>query len=93
MAQLFGNRLLIQCDDMKEQVGRIIMPNQHSERSRTAQVIAVGDRVENYMVGDKVLISWHIGTHIHLPGQELFGITVDEDKTRIVRDEEILMKL
>lgn len=90
---LFGDRLLLLCDAMAEKVGSIIMPKQHSERSRTATVVATGDRVVNYMVGDRVLLSWYTGVHIHLPGQEFFGIPVDEDRHRIVREEEVLAKL
>lgn len=93
MPELYGDRLLVLCDEMVDKVGSIIMPNQHSERSRTAKVIAVGNKVEHYVPGDSILLSWYTGVHIHLPGKELFGTRVDEDRHRIVREEEILMKL
>jgi co-chaperonin GroES (HSP10) len=91
--ELFGTRLLILCDEMVEKIGRIIVPEKHSERSRTAVVVACGDRVENYQTGDKILLSWYTGVHLHLPGAELFGVPVDEDRHRLVREDEILGKL
>jgi co-chaperonin GroES (HSP10) len=90
---LYGSRLLILCDEMAEKVGRIFVADKHSERSRTATVVAVGDEVKNYQVGDKVLLSWYTGVHLHLIDKELFGIPVDEDKHRLVMEGEILGKL
>jgi len=90
---LYGNRLLLWCDDLEQKVGSIIVAQQHSERSRTATVVAVGDGVENYRPGDKVLLSWYTGVHLHLLGKELFGQPVDEDRHRIVREDELLGKL
>ena len=91
--EIFGNRLLLLCDELSDKIGSIIMPGKHSERSRTATVLAVGDKVENYKVGHTVLISWYTGVHLHLVGKELFDTPVDEDRHRIVRDEEILGRL
>ena len=90
---LYGSRILILCDDMAEKVGRIFVADKHSERSRTAKVLAIGDKVENYAVGDKILLSWYTGVHLHLIDKELFGIPVDEDKHRLVMEGEILGKL
>ena len=91
---LFGNRILLLCDAISEKkIGSIIIPEGRSERSRTAVVIAIGDGVINYRVGDSVLVSWYTGVHIHLDGKDLFGVPVDEDRHRIVRDEEILGRL
>ena len=91
---LFGNRILLLCDAISEKkIGSIIIPEGRSERSRTAVVVAVGDNVFNYHAGDSVLVSWYTGIHIHLDGKDLFGVPVDEDRHRIVRDEEILGRL
>ena len=91
---LFGNKILILCDAISEKkIGSIIIPEGRSERSRTAVVVAVGDSVKNYVPGDTVLLSWYTGVHLHLDGKDLFGVPVDEDRHRIVRDEEILGRL
>jgi len=103
---LYGSRILILCDDMAEKVGRIFVADKHSERSRTATIIATGDGIRKtrtkwwhlwktpiFKVGDKVLLSWYTGVHLHLIDKELFGIPVDEDKHRLVMEGEILGKL
>jgi co-chaperonin GroES (HSP10) len=92
--ELFGHRILILCDAVSERkIGSIILADQHSERSRTATVVTVGDKVTNYAAGDKVLLSWYTGVHLHLIGEELFGSVVDEDRHRLVMEDELLGKL
>ena len=91
--EIYGSKLLIYCDEMVNQVGRIIMPEKHSERSRTATVVLAGDNVKNFAVGDRVLISWYTGVHTHLVGKFIGGVEVDEDRHRFVREEEILAKI
>jgi co-chaperonin GroES (HSP10) len=91
---LFGRRVLLLLDAIAERkIGSIILAEKHSERSRTATVVAVGNDVTEYRAGDRVLLSWYTGVHLHLIGEELFGVPVDEDRHRIVRDEEILGRL
>ena len=91
---LFGNRLLLLCDAVEERkIGSVYVAEKHSERSRPATVVAVGNEAKHYAVGDRVLISWYTGVHLHLVGESLFDVPVDEDRHRIVRDEEILGKL
>ena len=91
--EVYGSRLLVLCDEMNEKVGSIIMPGKHAERSRTARVLSVGDKVEHYQAGDKILISWYTGVHLHLPGHNLFDIPVDEDRHRMIMESEILGKI
>lgn len=91
---LYGPRILLRCDPVEEtKVGRIIIQEKHSERTRFATIIAIGDDVKNYVPGDRVLISWYTGSHVHIIGGELFGNKNDEDLDRFVSESEILAKV
>ena len=91
---LYGPRILLRCEPAEEiKVGRIVIPDKHSERTRLAEVIAIGDDVKNYVPGDKVMISWYTGSHVHIVGGELFGKPNDEDLDRFVSESEILAKV
>jgi co-chaperonin GroES (HSP10) len=74
-------------------VGRIIVSDKHSERTRFADVVAVGDGVKNYKPGDKIMISWYTGSHVHILEDDLFGNKPDEDLDRFVMESEILGKV
>ena len=92
--ELFGKRLLIRCEPVEERkVGRIIVADKHSERTRFANVVAVGNEVMDYHPGDKVMISWYTGSHIHIMEEDLFGNKPDEDLDRLVMEAEILGKV
>ena len=91
---LYGKRILVFCDAVAERkVGSIILADKHAERSRIATILAVGDEVKNYYVGDRVLLSWYTGVHLHVFGDTLFGTEVDEDRHRLVNEDEILAKI
>lgn len=104
--ELYGKRILILCDAVEERkIGSIIIADKHAERSRVATVLAVGDKVKHpgkwwqfwikphYKTGDRVLISWYTGVHLHVIGEKIFGQEVDEDKHRFVMEDEILSKI
>ena len=92
----WGDRIYLILDEPVKSVGGILMPERHSERSRTATVAAVGDgtsKVEGlprWTVGDKVLISYYTGVFLHLPD---FAFRGKEDLHRIVKEDEILAKI
>jgi co-chaperonin GroES (HSP10) len=86
----WGDRIYLILDEMQESVGLIKLPERHSERSRIATVSAVGEAVKHFAVGDKVLISYYTGVFIHLPD---LAFRAQEDRHRIVREDEILAKL
>lgn len=91
---LKDDRMFIILNKVEEKkIGRIVIPDQHSERSRIGVVMGCGPDVTKYMIGDKVLISWYTGTRIHLDGAELYGQPVDEDSFRIMRECEILSQV
>lgn len=92
--ELYGKRILILCDAIEERkIGSIIISDKHAERSRVATIVAVGDKVVNYQEGDRVLLSWYTGVHIHVFGDTLFGVEVDEDRHRLVNEDELLGKI
>jgi len=91
---MFDDRLFVILDEVQEKkIGSIIVPDNHSERSRTGIVMDVGPGVKDYEAGDKVLVSWYTGTRVHLDGETMFGKSVQEDSFRVVREGEILGKV
>lgn len=92
--KLNGRRYLVEYDKFQEKVGSIIMPENASERSRLATVLAVGfageDEPELFCKpGDRILLNWYDGKRIHLPGRELYGSQVDEERHRIIDEAEV----
>lgn len=71
----------------------VAIPENHSERSRIGVIKQVGESVTKYVPGDKVLLSVYAGVRIHLIGREIDGEPIDEDRHRIIRQEEILCVL
>ena len=91
--KLYGDRVYAIFKPIEEsKVGVIIVPDKHSERSRLATIMAIGEEVINYDVGDTILVSTYTGVRLHLVGKELFGEKVNEETHRILREEEILAK-
>jgi co-chaperonin GroES (HSP10) len=101
--KVYGDRVVVVLDEMAEftvykdpSTGRVFkMTNadEHSERTRFATVMAVGDNPETqsrFKVGDRIIMSWHGGTRLHFLDKTVYGRMWSEDLLRIVRDEEIL---
>ena len=99
----YGDRLVIVLDDLAAdsvykdpttgRVFRLKNADEHSERTRFATVMAVGDDQEmvvRFKPGDRVIVSWHCGVRIHLLDKTIYGRVWPEDLLRIVRMEEIL---
>lgn len=87
-----GNKLYIILEPVKENVstGGIALPDNHSEMLRIATIKGIGDRVEGDLkVGDKVLVSYHVGTVLDSPIILKSGIG---DTHRIVTSSEIWFK-
>lgn len=101
----YGDRLVVVYDDFvdtivhKDKLGRefsMKAPDSHAERTRAATVMSVGDdpyTTERFRVGDRLLLSWHSGTRLHLLDKIIYGRTWPEDLLRVIRVEEILVKL
>ena len=89
--KLFGRRIYAVLNPVGEkQVGSIVIPGMHSELTRLATIKAVGEKVENFKVGDQVLISYHSGVVIQ-PVED--GFTPSNDIFRILTEDEILAKI
>lgn len=100
---VYGDRLVIVLDEMAEytvykdpttgRVFKLSNADEHSERTRFATIMAVGDdpeTVRRFKTGGRVIVSWHGGTRIHLLNKTIYGKVWKEDLLRIVRTEEIL---
>lgn len=79
------DRLYVQMDERLNKVGSIILSDNHSERTRTGVVAAVGPDVKTLKAGDKIIISYYTGQSLHLP--QFIG---KEELHRIVREGEVL---
>lgn len=92
--ELYGDRILVLCDAVEERkIGSLYVADKHSERTRLATVISVGDTVSKYRAGDRILLSWYTGVHVHLLGEKLWDVDADEDRHRLVMESEILGKI
>ncbi len=92
--ELYGDRILVLCDPVEEKkVGLVYIADKHSERTRLATVVSVGDTVSKYKDGDRILLSWYTGVHVHLIGEKLWGVDANEDRHRLVMESEILGKI
>ena len=88
-----GDNIYIKLDKFKDEIktesGVIItLPNKHSERTRRATVIDVGDEVKNYKKNDRVLIHYLMGSTLHLTG--VFG---EDERHRVIIESEILARI
>ena len=98
-----GDRIFVILDEFKTtkeitlEDGRtmtINLPDKHSERSRVGTIVALGkDIVNGWNIGDRVLLSTYAGTRVHLIGAEAFGQEIDEDRFRVIREEEIVAQV
>jgi len=68
----------------------IAIPENHHERSRIGVIKQCGSEVFGYFPGDRVLLSTYAGVRIHLIDREIDGEPIDEDRHRIIRQEEII---
>jgi chaperonin GroES len=91
--------MLVFCDPDIKKIGNILVPEDHSERTRKATIIAVGPglrerdgtiRPVGYKVGDRIIMKWHAGDRLHLPTDTINGEPVDEIRHRIIREHEAL---
>jgi len=82
-----GDTLYIYMDERKG-VSDIIVTVDYQQISETGTVIAIGDKVEDVAVGDKIIISYYTGTHLQLP--QCYS---DSKYHRIIREHEILARI
>ena len=84
-----NDTLYIRLNEVEEQqIGRIILPDKHEERTRIGTVLATGDKVKLFKAGDKILVSYFAGIHLHLPTEGIMN-----DTHRILTENEVLAKV
>lgn len=88
-----GHTYFVEYEDFQAKEGSIILPESHREGTRVATIVDASPGSESYKIGDKVLLGWFSGKRIHLPGRTLYGRKVDEERHRIVYENEIYAKV
>ena len=84
-----GNRLYVIVDRVEERkIGNLYVPDNHSEHSRIATVVAAGEDAKHYKPGDRIVISYYTGIVIDLPELNIIG--EGQDVHRIIREDEVL---
>ncbi len=85
-----GKRILVQLNSIGEckTKGGVILPALHSEEFRIGFILAKGEGVESFEVGDKVLVGWTFGESIHFPDQDIL-----DDTLRVGTQNEIWAKI
>lgn len=89
--ELHDDRIHIKLDPMYEQIKSIMVPDDHREQTRTAEILAIGPKVKehgDFKVGDKIIASFHTGIPIELPQYEMDG-TIH----KICRESEIMTRI
>ena len=76
-----GERLLIKpIKEEKKTEGGIVLPDTAKEKPQKAEVIAIGDKVEDLdiQVGDKVIFAKYAGTEIKIDDEDYIIIEVND---------------
>lgn len=60
----------------------------HSEKTRVAEVKAIGEDVKKFKVGDLVLVSFYTGAWLHLVKHDM-----TDERNRICTESEIIAKI
>ena len=85
-----GKKVFVELNPIGEKVteGGVILPEQHHEEFRIGFILAKGDEVKGFEVGDKVLVGWVFGESIHIPDRGIL-----DDTLRMGTQTEIWAKL
>jgi co-chaperonin GroES (HSP10) len=86
--QPLGSNVYIYVLSRDKKMGRIEMPGQYRLHTETAIVIAVGEKVEELKVGDKVLITFNQGSHLQIT--ETYN---ESSQHRIIIEHNVLTKV
>lgn len=87
-----GKRLFVEVDEVTEgrSQGGVILPEKHSELTRMATIIAMGERVNRdiFKEGDRIVIAYIAGQDLHFPQRGVL-----KDTHRIISEDNILCKI
>ncbi|MDI3472695.1 MAG: chaperonin GroES [Thermotogaceae bacterium] len=81
-----GERLLIKpIKEEKKTEGGIVLPDTAKEKPQKAEVVAVGDKVEDLdiQVGDKVIFAKYAGTEIKIEDEDYIIIDANDILAKI----------
>ena len=81
----FGDRMLVQFLPKEQVIGNLILPETVGQRSWLANVMAIGDKVTQFKVGDMIVLSFYTGIVINLYENHWLGTAI-----RMVTQEEVL---
>lgn len=73
-----GKKVLVKLNPVEEKTtkGGIILPDLHHEEFRVGFILAIGDEVNDFKVGDKILVGWIFGDSVHIPDQGILDDTL-----------------
>ena len=72
MLRPLGKRVIIRKLEAEEKTASgIVLPSQAKEKPQMAEIVAVGNEVEEVKVGDKVVFKKYVGTEIKVENEEL----------------------
>lgn len=85
-----GKKVFVELSPVKEKktAGGIVLPDLHHEEFRIGFILAKGKEVDDFEVGDKILVGWVFGESIHLPDKDIL-----DDTLRVGTQSEIWAKL
>ena len=85
-----GKKVFIELNPIEEKMtkGGVYLPALHPEEFRTGFILAKGEGVELFEVGDKILVGWTFGESIHFPDQGIL-----DDTLRVGTQNEIWAKI
>ena len=73
-----GKKVIVELNPIgeKKTAGGVILPELHHEEFRIGFILAKGDEVKGFAVGDKILVGWVFGESIHIPDQGILDDTL-----------------
>lgn len=73
-----GERVLVKRTEVENKTASgIYIPDNAKEKPQTAQVVAIGNKVEDVKVGDTIVFEQYRGTEIKLEGKDYLVLNVE----------------
>jgi len=83
----FADKLYIKILERPNVIHGIVVPDKYKLRTEKAEVISVGEGVKDFKPGDKILVQFYSGIHIHTD-----ATYSDAPLHRLIVEHEILAK-
>ena len=73
-----GERVLVKRTEVENKTASgIYIPDNAKEKPQTAEVVAIGNKVEDVKVGDTIVFEQYRGTEIKLEGKDYLVLNVE----------------